>query len=76
MQDIISLIELFMEEGNEADLQQALKLVDEHKVKFSDIMGAIQDFKADPQLKAKAIIAIRKHFGLSFIPGAVCQRQL
>ena len=64
-----------MEEGNEADLQQALTLIDEHKIKFNDIMEEIQDFKADPQLKAKAITTIRKHFGLSLIPGAVCQRQ-
>ena len=75
MQKIISLIELYMEEGNDADLHQALELIDQHKVKFNEIMEAIQDFKAEPQLKARAINTIRKHFGLSLIPGAVCQRQ-
>jgi hypothetical protein len=73
--EVISLFECFMEEGEETDLNKAMALLDTSDIKLADLLQHVKDFKADAKFKAQTMAAIRKHYGLPLIPGAVCQRQ-
>lgn len=73
-EEIISLFECFMEEGEKTDLDKAMALLDSSDINLAELLQHVKAFKADVKLKAQTMAAIRKHYGLPLIPGAVCQR--
>ncbi len=72
--EIISLLEIFIEEDNHNALEQVLSLVEKAKFNITDLLEHLENFKGDFQRKRRAIILVRKQFGLSIIPGPVCSR--
>ncbi len=72
--EIISLLEIFIEEDDNDAMEQALSLVEKAKFNITDLLEHLENFKGDFQRKRRAIIMVRKQFGLSIIPGPVCRR--
>ena len=72
--EIISLLEIFIEEDDNDAMEQALSLVEKAKFNITDLLEYLENFKGDFQRKRRAIILVRKQFGLSIIPGPVCRR--
>ncbi len=72
--EIISLLEIFIEEDDNDAMEQALSLVEKAKFNITDLLEHLENFKGDFQRKRRAIILVRKQFGLSIIPGPVCSR--
>lgn len=62
-----------MEGGNESDLVAGLTLPDLSAISVAAILQCVLSFRGEPVYKAGATAAIRKHFGLPMIPGAVCR---
>ena len=72
--EIISLLEDFIEEDDSRALEQALELVEKTKFNITGLLNHLENFKGDIPRKRRAITAVRKQLGLSLIPGPVCQR--
>jgi len=72
--EIISLLEIFIEEDDNDAMEQALSLVEKAKFNITDLLEHLENFKGDFQRKRRAIMLVRKQFGLSIIPGPVCRR--
>ena len=72
--EIISLLEDFIEEDDNDALDQALSLVEKTKFNIAELLQHLENFKGDFQRKRRAITLVRKHLGLSIIPGPICRR--
>jgi len=72
--EIISLLEIFIEEDDNDAMEQTLSLVEKAKFNITDLLEHLENFKGDFQRKRRAIMLVRKQFGLSIIPGPVCRR--
>lgn len=72
--EIISLLEDFIEEDDSYALHQALGLVEKSKFDITSLLNHLENFRGDLPRKRHAITAIRKQLGLSIIPGPVCRR--
>ena len=72
--EIISLLEIFIEEDDDGALDQALSLVEKTKFNIAELLQYLENFKGDFQRKRRAINLVRKQLGLSIIPGSVCRQ--
>ena len=71
---IITLLETFIEEDDNAALEEALDLIDKTKINITGLIQHLEDFRGDLPRKRRAIMLVRKQLGLSIIPGPVCRR--
>ena len=74
--EIPELLELFIEENDEAALSRALELIGGSRPDIPKLLDHLENFRGDFGRKRRAIAAIRKQLGLPLIPGAVCQRDI
>ena len=70
---IISLLEDFIEEEDNAALEEALRLVKKSAIDITSLLNHIENFKGDIPRKRRAITAVRKQLGLPIIPGSICR---
>ena len=71
---IISLLEMFIEEGDNDALDDALGMVEKTKFNITSLLQHLENFNGDLPRKRRAIMLVRKQLGLSIIPGPVCRR--
>ena len=71
---VISLLENFIEEDDADALEDALGLIEKAKFNISGLLQHLENFRGDLPRKRRAIMLVRKQFGLSIIPGPVCRR--
>ncbi len=73
LDDIIYLLEIFIEEDDQKALENALSQVQKNRFNINDLLLHLENFKGDVQRKKRAIMLVRKKMGLSIIPGPVCR---
>jgi hypothetical protein len=73
-EQITSLLEAFIEEGDNKALDEALRLVGETQFNITGLLQHLENFRGDLPRKRRAISLVRKQLGLPMIPGPVCRR--
>jgi hypothetical protein len=71
--NIISLLETYIEEDDNNALEQALELIGKTQFNITGLLQHLENFKGDLPRKRRAISLVRKQLGLSIIPGPVCR---
>jgi hypothetical protein len=72
--NIISLLENFIEEDDKDALEHALSMIEKASFDITGLLHHLENFKGDLPRKRRAIMLVRKQSGLSIIPGPVCRR--
>ena len=70
--NIISLLETYIEEDDNIALEQALELIGETRFNITSLLQHLENFKGELPRKRRAISQVRKQPGLSMIPEPVC----
>lgn len=70
---IADCLDSYVIAGDPAELDQALEQLRRDPPVLSDLLDALDVLRGDAARKARALIAVRRAYGLSVIPGPVCR---